>query len=281
MGIEVARGPAGIYLCQRKYTLDIISETGLLGVKPVSFPLEQNHKLALAEGEPLSNPSPYRRLVGRLIYLSTTRPELSYAIHILSQFMAAPKPAQWEAALRVVRYLKNDPGLGILLSSDSDLSLSAWCDSDYAGCPLTRRSLTGYFVQLGGSPLSWKTRKHDVVSRSSAEAEYRAMADAVSEILWLRQLLPSLGIECSAPITLHSDSLSAIQLAANPVFHARTKHIETDCHFIRDEILRGTIVTQHVSTTTQLADILTKALGRREFEAFLLKLGVINIHTPP
>ncbi|CAL9239421.1 unnamed protein product [Arabidopsis halleri] len=195
LGIEVARSPAGIYLCQRKYALDIISETGLMGVKPISFPLEQNHKLSLAKDGAFSDPTRYRRLVGRLIYLGNTRPELSYAIHILSQFMNAPQNAHWNAALRVVRYLKNSPGQGILLRANTPLILTAWCDSDHGACPITSRSLTGWFIQFGDSPLSWKTRKHDVVSRSSAEAEYRAMADTVQELLWLRELLPSLGIQ--------------------------------------------------------------------------------------
>ncbi|KAG7536881.1 hypothetical protein ISN44_As13g008040 [Arabidopsis suecica] len=206
---------------------------------------------------------------------------LVVAIHIMSQFMYAPKNAHWNVVLRMVRYLKNSPGQGVLLRANTPQILTAWCDSDHGSCPLTHRSLSGWFIQFGDSPLSWKTKKQDVVSRSSAEAEYRTMADSVSELLWLRELLPILGIEVTAPITLHSDSLSAIMLAANPVFHARTKHVGRDVHFVRDEIIRGVIATKHVSTTSQLADIMTKALGRKEFENFLVKLGVCILHTPP
>ena len=154
LGIEVARTPTGIFLCQRKYSLDIISETGLLGAKPASFPIEQNQRLAHASGEPLSNPKPYRRLFGRLIYLTVTRPDLAYSVHVLSQFLQEPRQEHWEATLRVVRYLKGSLGQGILLRADSSLSLTGWCDSDWAACPLTRRSLTGWLVFLGLSPIS-------------------------------------------------------------------------------------------------------------------------------
>jgi len=154
LGVEVAHGPDGFVLCQRKYALDIISEAGLLGAPPVGVPLEQNHQLGLSTSKELSDPAPYRRLVGRLIYLCFTRPELSYSVHVLSQFMQHPREDHWEAALRVVRYLKGNPSQGILLSSKCDLQLHGWCDADWAGCPLTRWSLTGGLVFLGGSPVS-------------------------------------------------------------------------------------------------------------------------------
>ncbi|RVW82223.1 Retrovirus-related Pol polyprotein from transposon RE2 [Vitis vinifera] len=181
-------------LCQRKYTLDIVSEAGLLGAKLCGLPIEQNHRLGLANGELLSNPESYRRLVGRLIYLAVTRPDLAYSVHILSQFMQEPRIEHWEAALRVVRYLKGTPGQGILLRADSDLSLQGWCDSDWAACPVTRRSLSGWLVFLGQSPISWKTKKQHTVSRSSAEVEYRAMAAVTCELKWLKGLLLSLGV---------------------------------------------------------------------------------------
>ncbi|XP_021727142.1 uncharacterized protein LOC110694270 [Chenopodium quinoa] len=195
LGIEVARSSSGLFLCQRKYTLDIISEARLLGSKPASFPMEHNHKLSLASGPLLSDSEPYRRLVGRLIYLAVTRPDLAYSVYILSQFMHAPRTEHWEAALRVVRYLKGTLGQGILLRSNNELTFQGWCDSDWAACPLTRRSLKWWLVFLGKSPISWKTKKQKTVSTSSSEAEYRYMSAITCELKWLKQLILSLGVQ--------------------------------------------------------------------------------------
>ncbi|XP_019056182.1 PREDICTED: uncharacterized protein LOC109115948 [Nelumbo nucifera] len=136
--IEVARGLEGIFLSQRKYSLDIISECGFMGAKPTSVPIEQNHHLALAKSALMENPNRYRLLVGRLIYLTIIRPELCYCVHILAQFMQSPRQEHWDAALRVVHYMKGYLGQGLLYRSDSDLRLYAYCDSDWASCPLTR-----------------------------------------------------------------------------------------------------------------------------------------------
>lgn len=194
LGIEVSRGADEIFLCQLKYALDIVAETGLLGAKPALVPIEKNHHLALSEQPFMQDPERYCRLIGRLIYLTITRPELGYSVHILAQFMHAPQLDHWDAALRVVCYLKGRPGLGVLLRRDSDLSVSAYCDSDWESCPVTRRSLTGYFVLLGGSPIAWKTKKQHTVSRSSAEAEYRSMATTCWELKWLKELLRFVGV---------------------------------------------------------------------------------------
>lgn len=237
LGIEVARNPTGLFLCQRKYTLDIITEVGLLCAKPAGTPLDQNHRLAVPAGSLLDNPDQYRRLVGRLIYLCYTRPELSYSVHTLSQFMQHPRVEHWEAALRVVRFLKGNPGQGIWLARNCDLQLHGWCDSDWVGCPVTRRSVTGWMVQLGNSPISWKTKKQHTVSRSSAEAEYRSMATTTCELKWLKGILSDLGIVHAKPMILHCDSQAALHIAKNHVFHERTKHIEVDCHFVRNEVL--------------------------------------------
>ncbi|KAJ4797516.1 Retroelement pol polyprotein-like [Rhynchospora pubera] len=280
LGIEIARSSTGLFLSQRKYTLDILAECGVLGAKPAITPLEQNHNLSKATGVLFKDSEKYRRLIGRLVYLTITRPELSYAVHILAQFMQAPLQVHYDAALRVVRYLKGNPGQGILLRTDSDLRLVGYCDSDWASCPITRRSLTGYFVMLGGSPISWKTKKQPTVSRSSAEAEYRSMATVTCELIWLKSLLSFLGVVQVQPMQLFCDSQAALHIAANPVFHERTKHIEVDCHFVRDHIREGNIYTGHVSSTEQLADIFTKALGKQQFDYLSSKLGICDLHAP-
>ncbi|KAG7640636.1 Integrase catalytic core [Arabidopsis suecica] len=276
LGLEVSRGADGFCLSQQKYALDIINEAGLLGYKPSAVPMELHHKLGSISSPVFDNPAQYRRLVDRFIYLTITRPDLSYAVHILSQFMQTPLEAHWHAALRLVRYLKGSPDQGILPRSDSALSLTAYCDSDYNACPQTRCSLSAYVLYLGDSPISWKTKKQDTVSSSSAEAEYRAMAYTLKEIKWLKALMTTLGVDHTQPILLFCDSQATIHIAANPVFHERTKHIEKDCHQVRDAVTDKVISTPHISTT----DLLTKALPRPTFERLLSTLGTCNYDLP-
>lgn len=212
--------------------------------------------------------------------MAVTRPELNYPVHILAQFLQKPRQKHWDAVIRLVRYLKGLPGQGIMLSSESDLYLSAYSYSDWAACPLTRKSLTGYIVMMGNSLVSWKTKKQPTVSRSSAEAEYRAMAMTCSELKLMIGVMDSLGIRLRFPIPFQCDSKAAIHIANNQVFHERKKHVEVDCHFVRDFIKAGIIATNHIGTMEQLADVLTKSLGRQQLLYLLDKMGVQDLHAP-
>ncbi len=218
----------------------------------------------------------YRRLIERLLFLNLTRPDLSYAIQHLSQFVRAPRQPHLDAVMHVVRYLAGSAGLGLLLSSKSNLDLIAYSDADWASCAFSARSLTGYCILLGDSLVSWKTKKQKTVSRSSAESEYRSMSATTCELVWLSGVLHDLLINVQLPIPLHCDNRDVMHIAANPVFHERTKHLTIDCHFVRDKVQEGFISTVFVRSASQLADVMTKPLGELQHNFFISKLGLVE-----
>ncbi|XP_015165001.1 uncharacterized mitochondrial protein AtMg00810-like [Solanum tuberosum] len=233
---------------------------GLSNSKTVGAPIELNQKLTTTEfnlhfptgngdDRVLDDPSVYQKLVGRLLYLTITRPDIAFAVQLLSQFMHSPKTSHMKVAMRVVRYVKQAPGMGILMTVNTTNQLIAYCDADWAACPNNRKSITGYMVTYGGSLISWKSKKQDTISRSSAESEYRSLASTVAEIIWLVGLFKELGVELKSLVPIYSDSKSAIQIAANLVFHERTKHIDIDSHFIREKVQQGMVQPMYLKTT--------------------------------
>lgn len=281
LGIEIARSPEGMLLTQHKFIKDIVADTGLQDAKPTSSPYVQGLKLSSDMGKPLPDPECYRRLIGRLLYLSLTRPDISYAVQQLSQFMQTPHQQHFKAALAVVRYLHGTSFKGLFLPASNDLKLRAFSDADWASCTDSRRSITGYCIFLGTSLVSWKSKKQSTVSRSSAESEYRAMASTVCEVQWLFSLLKDFHILVPTPIPLHCDNTAAIHIAANPVFHERTKHIDIDCHVVRAQLQTGFIRTPYLPSSLQLADVFTKPLSSQLFQTFVCKLGLVDFSPTP
>ncbi|KAL4192172.1 hypothetical protein AMTRI_Chr06g170960 [Amborella trichopoda] len=240
--------------------------------------MKQNLQLKVDDESFLEDHDSYRRLVGRLIYLKITRPNITYSLHVFSQFMQTPRKPHLDATQPVLRYLKATLGHGILLPSASDLMITAYSDSNWASCPMPRCSTTGYIVFLGTSPISWRTKKQNTVARSSAESEYRSIATSSCELTWLKFLLIDLGVSHSRPMHLHCDNQAALHIAVNHVFHERTKRIELDCHLIWEKIQSSLISTSYVPSRCQLADIFIKPLGCAQFHLLLFKLGVTCLH---
>ena len=194
LGVEVMRSKRGIFLSQRKYVLDLLSETRKLAARSCQSPMAQSQHLT-REGELFEDLERYRRLVGKLNYLTVTRPDIAYSVSVVSQYMSSPTVDHWEAVEQLLRYLKGASGRGILYSNHVHNKIECFTDADWAGSKEDMRSTSDYFVFVGGNLISWKTKKQVVVSCSSAEFEYRAMAQSVCEIMWLHQLLMEVGIE--------------------------------------------------------------------------------------
>ena len=224
----------------------------------------------------MSNPSLYRRLVGNLVYLIVTRPDISYAIHQESQYLSAPQSTHYAVVLRILRYLESTLFHGLFYFAQSPLVFHAFSDGDWAGDPTDRRSTTGYCFLLSSSLISWRSKKQTHVAYSSTKAKYHALADTTFELLWLRWLLKDLGVSTSSATPLYCDNQSAIHIAHNDVFHERTKYIEITCHFIRYHLVHGALKLISVFSKDQLVDIFTKSHPKGRLRTLVDNLKLVS-----
>jgi hypothetical protein len=218
LGIEVARSKQGIFLSQRKYILDLLTEVGMLECRPADTPIVQNHRLGEYPDQVPADKGRYQRLVGKLIYLSHTRLDIAYAVSVVSQFMHNPSKSHMEAVTRILQYLKSSPGKGLMFSkNDNQLKVDGYTDADWAGNITDRKSTSGYFTFVGGNLVTWRSRKQKVVALSSVEVEFRGMSKGLCELIWLRKLLAEIGFAPSSEMDLFCDNKAAIPISHNPV----------------------------------------------------------------
>ncbi|XP_062103182.1 uncharacterized mitochondrial protein AtMg00810-like [Humulus lupulus] len=276
LGLEIDRTKEGLFLCQQKYARDLLQRFGMLECKPISTPMETNAKLCAHEGHDLQDGAMYRQLVGSLIYLTLTRPDTSYAVGVASRYMQHPKKPHLEAVRRMLRYVKDTINYGLLYKKDDEVKIVGYCDANYAGDHDTRRSTTVYVFKLGSGAISWCSKRQPTVSLSTTEAEYRAAAMTAQESMWLMQLMKDLHQSTDNAILLYCDNQSAIRLAENPVFHARTKHVEVHYHFLREKVLQEEIEMQQINTDDQVANIFTKGLSTIKFSKFRTQLNLVK-----
>ncbi|KAK2991670.1 hypothetical protein RJ640_028945 [Escallonia rubra] len=277
LGIQVKQLSDGILLTQEKYLEDLLKETHMGTSTPCYTPLAVSPPLSKTMGVYLPHPEQYRQVIGALQYLTLTRPDIAFAVNKLAQFMHCATDVHWQAAKRLLRYLRGTSAMGLFITKHSSLQLQCFSDSDWAGCPDDRRSTGGYLVYLGKNLISWSSKKQPTVARSSTESEYKAIANVTAEIMWIGSLLYELGVPKALPALLWCDNIGAIYLSSNPIFHARTKHVELDYHFVREQVKLGTLVVRFISSADQLADIMTKPLGTRPFHALRHKLRLHQI----
>eukprot|EP00253_Pinus_taeda_P031971 PITA_31971 len=242
LGLEVFKDTRQTFLTRGKYARNLLEKFGMDWCRSTARPLQQNLKLSSDDGTKEVDATLYRKLVGNLIYLTTTRPDLAYSVSVLSQFMSKP--------------------------------LESFSDSDWAGNLDDRRSITGYAFNRGSGVIAWSSKKQSTVALSSCEAEYQALCAATCEAIWLRRLLKYAGKEQKQPTSIKSDNQSTIKLAYNPVFHKNTKHIDTHFHFVREKIQSNEIAVEYCKTCDNVADIFTKPLARVKFELFRKMLGI-------
>ena len=275
LGLQVKQVKEGIFINQTKYIYDLLKKFDLLDCKEAKTPMPTATKLELSPNEKSVDISNYRGMVGSLLYLTASRPDIMFSTCLCARFQSNPKESHLIAIKRIFRYLKGTPNLGIWYPKDSGFDLIGYSDADFAGCKIDRKSTTGTCQFLGDRLISWFSKKQNSVSTSTAEAEYIAAGSCCAQLLWMRNQLLDYGLNLSK-IPIFCDNTSAIAITENPVQHSRTKHIDIKYHFIREHVMAGTVEMHFVPSEEQIADIFTKPLDESTFTRLVSKLGMLN-----
>ncbi|GJR74177.1 retrovirus-related pol polyprotein from transposon TNT 1-94 [Tanacetum coccineum] len=273
LGIQIHQSPRGIFINQAKYAQEILKKHGMTSCDSIGTPMATKHLDADLSGTPVDQ-TKYRSMVGALMYLTASRPDIIHATCYCARYQAKPTEKHLTAVKRIFRYLKDSINMGLWYPKDTGFELTAFSDSDHAGCLDSRKSTSGGIQFLGGDKLvSWSSKKQDCTSMSTAEAEYVSLSACCAQVLWMRTQLTDYGFHFDK-IPMYCDSKAAIAISCNPVQHSRTKHIDVRYHFIKEHVEKGIVELFFVGTEYQLADLFTKALSEDRFKYLVRRLGM-------
>jgi uncharacterized OsmC-like protein len=282
LGVEVNQTEDGIFIHQSKYATEILNKFGMSNCNSVNNPIVPGCKLVKDENGKAGDAKSYKQIVGSLMYLLATRPDLAFSVCLTARFMDRPTEIHFAAVKRILRYLKGTVGFGILYkssrkASSEETKLNGWTDSDYAGDLDDRKSTSGYVFMLGNAVVSWSSKKEPIVTLSTTEAEFVAAAACACQCLWLKNVLIHLQVMDDEKILIHCDKSSSIKLTKNPILHGRCKHIDVRFHFLRDLAKDNVIELVHCKSQDQIADIMTKPLKFEAFSKLRNSLGIVNV----
>lgn len=278
LGIEVIQNAEGIFMCQRRYAREILSRFEMENSNSVLNPIVPGTKLSKDDDGTNVDATLFKQLVGSLMYLTTTRPDLMYGVSLISRFMACPKESYWRVGKKILRYLRGTTDVGIFYKKNSNRGLKVYTDSDYAGDLNDRKSTSGFVFLLGSAAVSWSSKKQPIVSLSTTEAEYIATTSCACQYIWVRRVLKVLGHEEENRTLIQCDNISTIKLSKNAVSHGRSKHIDVRFHFLRDLVKDEIVELSYCSSQDQVVDIMTKPLKLDQFLKFRTLLGLMEAY---
>jgi len=279
LGLQVKQLKDGIFINQAKYCKELLKKFDMDQCKAINTPISTSCQLDQDCAGKSVDQSKYRGLIGSLLYLTASRPDIMFVVCLCARYQSDPKESHYNATKRIMKYLQGTKDVGLWYPNNVSLSLSGFSNSDFAGCKVDRKSTSGTCHMLGSSLISWHCKKQACVALSTAEAGYIAAGSCCAQTLWLRQQLSDFGILLNK-IPINCDNTSVIKLSKNPIMHSRTKHIEIRHHFLREHITNGTCDIKFIGTEFQLVDLFTKPLAKDSFYFLLNELGIISLNCP-
>jgi hypothetical protein len=275
LGLQFEQTPDGMVLHQTDFANSILETYGLAHCNSTKTPLPPGFTTRKDTRIETVDPKLFRSIIGKLMFLTNTRPDISFAVNLLSRYSSAPQQAHLRGVKQILRYIKGTSNLGLFYKRKSGLELTGYTDADWGGNLNQRKSTRAYLFTINGTPITWCTKKQTCVALSSTESEYRSLVEATKEAIWIKGLYSELGLRKKGPIHIFCDNQSAIKISKNPMYHSKTKHFEIHLNYVQDMVDNRKVAVDYTATDQQPADILTKALARIKFSRCR---DLLNLH---